>query len=164
MAKIGAMARVRARRKARLEEKRKAAIAAAPVQATPAPAAPVVDPVMLEGVRTQVADAKKLATGAERAPKLVRSGRAAELRAEASEKEAVLKKMEVAASAPVVVVAAPVSDVKVALTVFDQAVVILSVGTEILKISKWYALGGAALVTGIFILAEKQGWLDFINF
>lgn len=162
MVKIGAMARVRARRKARLEEKRKAAIAAAPVQAAPAPPAPAVDPVMLEGVREQVADAKKLATNAERAPKLVRSGRAAELRVEASEKAAVLKKMEVAAAAPVVVVA-PVSEVQVALNFFDQAVVVLTVGADILKISKWYALGGAALVTGLYFLAEKQGWLDFLN-
>jgi hypothetical protein len=164
MAKIGAMARLRARRKARLEAKRKAAVAAAPVQATRVSVEPTVDPVLLEGLRAQVADAEKLAEGAKKAPKLVRSGRAAELKAEAVEKSEVLKKMEVVAATPAVVVSAPAPQVKVALTVFDQAVVILSVGTDILKISKWYALGGAALVTGLFVLAEKQGWLDFINF
>jgi hypothetical protein len=158
MAKLGAMARLRKRRAARLEAKRQVAVAALPPAPEPEPA---VDPKMLEGVRVQVKEAHKMARSAFRAPKLVKSGRADVLLAEANEKEAVLVKMEAAAAAPVVV---PVSDVKVALTVFDHAVVILTVGTEILKISKWYAVGGAAAVAGLFFLAEKQGWLDFINF
>ncbi len=156
MAKIGAMARLRKRRAARLAEKRRAAIAAAPP--VPAPK-PQVSPAELENVRTQLAAAKEMAAGAKKAPKLVRSGRAAELTANAEKVEEVLVKMERAAAAPVV----PVSDVKVALNVFDQAVVVLTVGAEILKISKWYAVGGAAVVAGLFFLAEKQGWLDFLN-
>ncbi len=157
MAKLGAMARLRKRRAARLEAKRQAAIAALPPAPEPEPA---VDPKMLEGVREQVKAAHKMARSAFRAPKLVRSGRADVLKAEAVEKEAVLVKMEAAAAAPVVVV----PDVKVALNVFDHAVVVLTVGTEILKISKWYAVGGAAAVAGLYFLADKQGWLDFINF
>jgi hypothetical protein len=157
MAKLGAMARLRKRRAARLEAKRKAALAAAPP--TPAPE-PQVSSEELENVRKQLVTAKGLAEGARKAPKLVRSGRAAELKANAEKVEEVFVKMEKASVAPVV----PVSDVKVALNVFDHAVVILTVGTEILKISKWYAVGGAAAVAGLFFLAEKQGWLDFINF
>ena len=114
-----------------------AAVAAAPVQAALVSVEPTVDPALLEGLRAQVADAEKLAAGAKKAPKLVRSGRAAELKAEAVEKAEVLKKMEVVAATPAVVVSAPAPEVKVALNVFDQAVVILSVGTDILKISKW---------------------------
>jgi hypothetical protein len=157
MAKLGAMARLRKRRAARLEAKRQAAIAAAP--SVPAPK-PQVSPAELEGVRQQLTKAKGLAEGARKAPKLVRSGRAAVLKADADKIEEVFVKMEKASVAPV----APVSDVKVALTVFDHAVVVLTVGTEILKISKWYAVGGAAAVAALFFLAEKQGWLDFINF
>jgi hypothetical protein len=157
MAKLGAMARLRKRRAARLEAKRQAAVAAAPPAPSPEPQ---VSSEELENVRTQLTKAKGLAEGARKAPKLVKSGRAAELKANAEKVEEVLGKMERAAVAPVV----PVSDVKVALNVFDHAVVILTVGTEILKISKWYALGGAAAVAGLFFLAEKQGWLDFINF
>ena len=158
MVKLGAMARLRKRRAARLEAKRQVAVAALPPAPEPAPA---VDPKMLEGVREQVKEAHKMARDAFRAPKLVRSGRADVLKAEAVEKEAVLVKMEAAAAAPVVVV---VPDVKVALNFFDHAVIVLTVGTEILKISKWYAVGGAAVVAGLFFLAEKQGWLDFLNF
>ena len=157
MAKLGAMARLRKRRAARLEAKRQAAIAAAPP--VPAPE-PQVSPEELENVRKQLTRAKGLAEGARKAPKLVRSGRAAVLKADAEKVEEIFVKMEKASVAPVV----PVSDVKVALNVFDHAVVVLTVGTEILKISKWYALGGAAAVAGLFFLAEKQGWLDFINF
>ncbi len=157
MAKIGAMARLRKRRAARLEAERQVAAAALPPAPEPEPA---VDPRMLEGVRTQVKEAHKMARSAFRAPKLVRSGRADVLKVEAEEKEAVLVKMEAAAAAPVVVV----PDVKVALNVFDQAVVVLTVGAEILKISKWYAVGGAAVVAGLYFLADKQGWLDFLNF
>jgi len=159
MAKIGAMARLRKRRAARLEAKRQAALAAAPPVSNPAHSQ--VDPALLESVRQQVVVANTLAEDAANAPKLVRSGRADVLKVEAEEKKVVLKKMETAAAAPAVV---PVSDVKVALNVFDHAVVALTVGTEILKISKWYAVGGAAVVAGLFFLAEKQGWLDFINF
>ena len=157
MAKLGAMTRLRKRRAARLEAKRQAAIAAAPP--VPAPE-PQVSPEELENVRKQLTRAKGLAEGARKAPKLVRSGRAAVLKADAEKVEEIFVKMEKASVAPVV----PVSDVKVALNVFDHAVVVLTVGTEILKISKWYALGGAAAVAGLFFLAEKQGWLDFINF
>ena len=157
MAKLGAMARLRKRRAARLEAKRQAAVAALPPAPKPEPA---VDPKMLEGVREQVKEAHKMARIAFRAPKLVRSGRADVLKAEAVEKELVLVKMEAAAAAPPVVV---VPDVKVALNVFDHAVVVLTVGTEILKISKWYAVGGAAVVAGLYFLADKQGWLDFLN-
>ena len=159
MAQIGAMARLRKRRAARLEAKRQVALAAAPPVANPAHTP--VEPALLESVRQQVGNAEEMAAGAENAPKLVRSGRAKVLRIEAEEKKAVLTKMETAAAAPVML---PVSDVKVALNVFDHAVVALTVGTEILKISKWYAVGAAAVVAGLFFLAEKQGWLDFINF
>lgn len=157
MAKLGAMARLRKRRAARLEAKRQAAIAAAPP--VPAPE-PQVSPEELENVRNQLTKAKGMAEGARKAPKLVRSGRAAELKANAEKVEEVLVKMEAAAVAPVV----SVPDVKVALNVFDHAVVVLTVGTEILKISKWYAVGGAAAVAALYFFAEKQGWLDFINF
>lgn len=152
MAKLGAIVRLRKRRAARLEAKRQAAVVALPHALTHRDVAWARD-----AVREQVKEAHKVARSAARAPKLVRSGRAAELKSFAVEKEAVLLKME----APSVVT---VPDVKVALNVFDHAVVILTVGTEILKISKWYAVGGAAAVAGLFFLAEKQGWLDFINF
>lgn len=157
MVKLGAMSRLRKRRAARLEAKRQVAIADLPPAPEPEP---LVDPKLLKGLREQVRDAHKLARNAARAPKLVRSGRADVLKVEAVEKEAVLVKMEAIAAAPVVVV----PNVKVALNVFDHAVVVLTVGTEILKISKWYAVGGAVVVAGLFFLAEKQGWLDFINF
>ena len=159
MAKLGAMARLRKRRASRLEAKRQVALSAAP--SVPNPAHSPVEPGLLASVRQQVAAAEQMAATATKAPKLVRSGRAEELKGEAAEKKAVLKKMETADAAPVVL---PASDVKVALNVFDHAVVALTVGTEILKISKWYAVGGAAVVAGLFFLAEKQGWLDFINF
>jgi hypothetical protein len=35
---------------------------------------------------------------------------------------------------------------------------------EILKNHKWYALGAAAVIAQLVVLASKQGWLDFINF
>jgi hypothetical protein len=48
--------------------------------------------------------------------------------------------------------------------VFDWTQVLLEAAVDELKISKWYAAGGAAVLAALYFVAEKQGWLDFINF
>ena len=172
MVKMGALARIKKRRAAKLEEKRNAALDARSVPApaiTPSvPVIPLVEPEIIEALKKQVAEHKALAENAAKSPKLVRSGRAIELAAQADEKATVLAKMEAAnavpAAPPASVAAPPVSDIHVALSVFEQAMVVLSVGAETLKISKWYALGGAAGIAVLYFIAEKQGWLAFINF
>ena len=91
-------------------------------------------------------------------PKLVSPGQGEQLKAEAAEKAAVVKQLE--ETVPAVVI----SDLQVALTVFDWVLILLSTVAEELKISKWYAIGGAVTLAAFYYVAEKQGWLDFINF
>ena len=158
--KLGTFARIRRKKKAKLEEKKAAAAAAPAPKSAPAPAP---DPVKLEAAKKEAAEAVDKTSVLASKGNLVSPVKLQAAQAEAEEKTAVVETMEgrtAVAADPV----AAVSDLGVALNVFDWALILLSVAAEELKISKWYAIGGAAVLAALYYVAEKQGWLDFINF
>ena len=158
--RLGAFARMRKKRDARLAEKKEVAEAAA------APIKEAVAKLVVAREEAEVAENK--AINAEvNSPELVSPGKVEKLKVEAEDKAMVVKRLEEEAPPAVTRAAAsPVvaSDLQVALTAFDWALIFLSVAAEELKISKWYALGGAVTLAAFYYVAEKQGWLDFINF
>ena len=158
--KLGVFARLRKKRDAKLAEKKEVAeVAAAPIKEEAA---------KLVVAREEAAAAENKAISTEaKGPKLVSPTKVERLKVEAEDKAKVVERLEEEASLAVTRTAAsPVvaSDLEVALTAFDWALILLSVAVEELKISKWYALGGAAVLAVLYYVADKQGWLDFINF
>jgi hypothetical protein len=167
--KLGFSARIRGKRNAKLAEKEKViakAVTLAPTHVVPDP-----DPKVLQEELDQAREAADVA--AKRAVisektqwKHVKSGRAAAWQSEAATAVEVVKQLEKKAAEPVVV--PPVSKVvpsklQASLNMFDWSLIILSTVTESLNASKWWALGGAASLAGLYYLAEQQGWLEFIT-
>ena len=68
----------------------------------------------------------------------------------------------VKAEVPVVPVVPPVE--KIGLSKSDITAIVLFVLMDILHINKWVALAIVGAATALFYFAEKQGWIDFINF
>ena len=151
---------MRKKRDARLAEKKEVAEAAA------APIKEAVAKLVVAREEAEVAENNAI-KAAVLGPKLVSPGQGEQLKAEAEDKAMVVKRLEEEAPPAVTRAAAsPVvaSDLQIALTTFDWALILLSAAAEELKISKWYALGGAAVLAVLYYVTEKQGWLDFINF
>jgi len=166
--KLGFSARIRRKRDAKLAEKNKVvaeAVTLAPTHAVPDPDLKVLQE-KLDQAREAAATAADRAVMSEKLQwKLVKSGRAAELQAEADAAATLVKHLEKKAAEPVVV--PPVSKVvpsnlQASLDMFDWSLIILSTGTEALNASKWWALGGAVSLAALYYLAEQQGWLEFI--
>jgi len=166
--KLGFSARIRGKRDAKLAKKNE--VLAKAVTLAPTHAVPVPDPKVLQEELDQARDdamvAAKRAIMSEKIQwKHVKSGRAAELQAEADAAAEVVNQLEKKAAEPAVV--PPVSKVvpsklEASLGMFDWSLILLSTGTEALNASKWWALGGAASLAGLYYLAEQQGWLEFI--
>ncbi len=158
--KLRVFARIRKKRDAKLAEKKEAAEVAA------APAKEAVAELVV--AREEATAAENKAINAEvNSPKLVSPAKVERLKVEAEAKAVVVKQLEEEAPPAVARAAAsPVvaSDLEVALTAFDWALILFSAAAEELKISKWYAIGGAALLAALYYVADKQGWLDFLNF
>ena len=149
--KLRVFARLRKKRDAKLAEKKEVAeVAAAPAKAAEAK-------LVVAREEAEIAENEAIKVAA-LGPKLVSPPKVKQLKAEAAAKVAIVNQLEETAPAAVT------SDLEVALNAFDWALILLSVGTDVLKISKWYAIGGAALLAALYYVAEKQGWLDFINF
>jgi hypothetical protein len=162
--KLGAFKRIKQKRDEKLAEKKK--VAEKRVDAKNAETAPAKAAVAeLVVARKEATAAENKAINAEAAgAKLVSPAKVQSLKKQAEAKVAVVKQLEhevvpTPVAAPVVV-----SDLETALSVFEWALILAVVGAEVLKISKWYAVGGAAVLAALFFLAEKQGWIDFINF
>ena len=159
--KLGVFARLRKKRDAKLAEKKEVAeVAVAPIKEEAAK--------LVVAREEATAAENKATTTAAKGPKLVSPAKIERLKVEAEDKAKVVERLEEeeASLAVTRTAASPVvaSDLEVALTAFDWALILLSVAVEELKISKWYALGGAAVLAVLYYVAEKQGWLDFINF
>ncbi len=149
--KLRVFARLRKKRDAKLAEKKEVAeVAAAPAKAAEAK-------LVVAREEAEIAENEAIKV-VDLGPKLVSPPKVEQLKAEAAAKVAIVKQLEETAPAAVT------SDLEVALNAFDWALILLSVGTDVLKISKWYAIGGAAITAALYYVAEKQGWLDFINF
>ncbi len=171
---LGAFARLRKKRDDRLAEKQKAAEKTVVAEEATAevPAAPAKEVAAeLVVAREEATAAENKAINAEAAgPKLVSPAKVQSLKHQAKAKVAAVEKLEQEAPPAPVVVPIPVvaptvaSDLEVDLTAHDWALILLSAAADELKISKWYAMGGAAVLGGLYYLADKQGWLDFINF
>ncbi len=148
--KIGAFERIKRKRDAKLaEKKKKVAEVAAPVKEAR-------KELVVAREVAAVAE-KKAETAAAKGAKLVSPAKVKKLKAEAEVKVAAVKRLEKVAPPE------PPSQLSVALNVFDWALIIFAVGADLLKINKWYAVGAAALFAGLFYLADKQGWLGFLN-
>jgi len=170
--KLGAFARIKRRKADKLAEKQKAiekAVEKAEAAATvaEAPIAEVTE--ALATARAEATSAENKAINAEAAgPKLVSPAKVQSLKKQAKAKAVVVEQLEekvqVAEARPPAAVVQPPSDLEASLTMFEWSLILLAVGAETLKISKWYAVGGAAALAALYFLAEKQGWLDFLNF
>lgn len=168
--RLGAFARLRKKRDEKLAKKQKAAektvvAKEAAVEVAAAPANEVAAELVV--AREKATAAENKAINAEAAgPKLVSPAKIEKLKRAVRVSAKVVKQLEVKAEALPLPAASPVvaSDPGVALTAFDWALILLSAAADELKISKWYAIGGAAVLGGLYYLADKQGWLDFINF
>jgi hypothetical protein len=159
--KLGAFKRIKQKRNRKLVEKKKKIekILAAEAAET-APAKEAVAELVVAQKEATAAENKAINAEAAGA-KLVSPAKVQSLKRQAEAKVVVVKQLEekVKAVAP----AAP-SSLEVSLSVFDWTQVLLEAAVDELKISKWYAVGGAALLAALYFVAEKQGWLDFLNF
>jgi hypothetical protein len=159
--KLGAFKRIKQKRNRKLVEKKKKIekILAADAAET-APAKEAVAELVVAQKEATAAENKAINAEAAGA-KLVSPAKVQSLKRQAEAKVVVVKQLEekVKAVAP----AAP-SSLEVSLSVFDWTQVLLEAAVDELKISKWYAAGGAAVLAALYFVAEKQGWLDFINF
>ena len=162
--KLGAFKRIKQKRIRKLvEKKEKIEKLIAEDEAAAAPAKAAVAELAVAR-KEAIAAQNKSTNMAAKVPKLVSPEKAATLQHTAAVKAAVVKQLEEKVEAtPVPAPKAP-SDLEASLNVFDWTVLLLEAGADELKISKWYAVGGAALLAVLYFVAEKQGWVDFINF
>jgi len=163
--KLGAFARLRNKRDARLAEKKKAAgEKIAVVAATTAPAKEAAAAIVVAKEAATAAQNKAINAEAAGA-KLVSPAKVQSLKHQAEAKVVAVRELEAAETAAAETASSVVaSDLGVALNAFDWALILFSAAADELKINRWYAIGGATVLAGLFYLAEKQGWLDFINF
>ncbi len=163
--KLGAFARIRRRRDAKLAEKKRASeeAAAASLLAADAIAVPQAEvlKVQLTEAREEAVIAEEQATAAAaKPPELMSPIKVELLRETADHKIAVVMDLEkqsqpAPAEAP--------SNLLVTLTVFEWALILGSVAVEIFNVNRWYAVGAAVVLTALYWVADKQGWLDFLN-
>jgi hypothetical protein len=113
----------------------------------------------LDRLREIAADAKQRADSAFESKKLVKSGRAQELRDLAEAKLLAIKTIEEGRKPRVKVTPpAPIKNVVLEIPAPPTALPSNKDG-----VAKWY-LSGAAAVAGFAYLALRYGWFDFINF